>query len=255
MSNKREREKRREQRLQEETKVDSGERRTRLLQFGTGAMFLAVVAVAVLIVVNSGSSSGGDASNLKEVGAVDSLVNGIPQEDLTLGDPKAKVELIEYGDLQCPVCKAYSEEVLPQVIENRVKQGDAKLIFRNFTIIGPQSAPAGAAALAAGAQKRGWNYIELFYRNQGKENSGYADDEFLTAVAKGAGVKNIAQWNKERKGAKFTDEVTETFEQAQNFGFSGTPSFAIKGPNSNGIELLGTPSTPEALEEEIDKVS
>ena len=88
-----------------------------------------------------------------------------------LGDPKAKVELIEYGDLQCPVCKAYSEEVLPQIIENQVKKGKAKLIFRNFTIIGPQSAPAGAAALAAGAQGRGWNYLELFYRNQGKENS------------------------------------------------------------------------------------
>ena len=67
MSNKREREKRREQRLQEETKVDAGERRTRLLQFGAGAVFLVIVAVVVLIVVNGSSSSGGDATNLKEV--------------------------------------------------------------------------------------------------------------------------------------------------------------------------------------------
>jgi len=255
MSNKREREKRREERLQEETKVDSGERRTRLLQIGAGAVFLAIVAVAVLIVVNSGGSSGGDASNLKDVGSVDKLFNGIPQEELVLGDPKAKVELIEYGDLQCPVCKAFAEEILPPVIENRVKNGDAKLVFRNFTIIGPQSAPAGAAALAAGAQGRGWNYLDLFYHNQGKENSGYADDEFLTAVAKGAGVKDVAKWDEERKGAKLTGEVEDTFEQAQNFGFTGTPSFAIKGPSSNGIELLGTPSSPQELEEAIDDAS
>jgi protein-disulfide isomerase len=255
MSNKREREKRREQRLQEEAKVDSGERRTRLLQFGAGAVFLAIVAVVVLIVASSGGSGGGDATNLKEVEPVDSLVAGIPQEGLTLGDPKAKVELIEYGDLQCPVCKAYSEEVLPPVIENQVKGGKAKLLFRNFTIIGPQSAPAGAAALAAGSQGRGWNYIELFYRNQGEENSGYADDEFLTAVARGAGVKDIAKWNEERKGAKFTGEVRKTFEQAQNFGFTGTPSFAIKGPSSNGTELLGTPGSPEEIEEAIEKAS
>jgi protein-disulfide isomerase len=237
MSNKREREKRREQRLQEETKVDAGERRTRLLQFGAGAVFLAIVAVVVLIVVNSSSDE------------------GIPQQGLVLGDPKAKVELIEYGDLQCPVCKSYSEEFLPQIIEGQVKDGKAKIAFRNFTIIGPQSAPAGAAALAAGAQGRGWEYLELFYHNQGGENSGYADDDFLTAVAKGAGVKDIAKWNTDRKGAKFTDEVTATTEEAQNMGLTGTPSFAIKGPNSNGVELLGTPSAPEEVEEAIDNAS
>lgn len=255
MSNKREREKRREERLQAESKVDTGERRTRLLQFGAGAVFLAIVAVVVLIVVNSSSDDGGDAQNLKDVAAVDSLVTGIPQKEMVLGDPDAKVELIEYGDLQCPVCKSYSEEVLPQVIENKVKNGEAKVVFHNFTIIGPQSMPAGAAALAAGAQKRGWNYLELFYRNQGKENSGYADDEFLTAVAKASGVKDIAKWNKDRKSKKYTAKVKETNEQAQTYGFTGTPSFAIRGPNSNGTELLGTLSTPAEFEEAIDAAS
>jgi protein-disulfide isomerase len=255
MSNKREREKRREERLQAETRVDAGERRTRLLQIGAGAAFLAIVAVVVLIVINSSGDSGGDATNLKEVAAVDSLVSGVPQEEMVLGKPQAKVELIEYGDLQCPVCKAYSEEILPQVIENKVKNGEAKIVFHNFTIIGPQSAPAGAAALAAGTQKRGWNYLELFYRNQGKENSGYADDEFLTAVAKASGVKDIGKWDKERKSADITAKVQETTAQAQKYGFTGTPSFAIKGPGSNGIELIGNPSTPEEFEEAIDEAS
>jgi protein-disulfide isomerase len=255
MSNKREREKRREQRLQEETKVGAGERRTRLLQFGAGAVFLAIVAVVILIVVSGNEDSGGDAQNLDGVASVDDLVEDIPQQGLVLGNPTAKVEVIEFGDLQCPVCKAYSEEFLPQIIEGPVKQGKAKIDFRNFTIIGPQSAPAGAAALAAGAQGRGWEFLELFYRNQGRENSGYADDEFLTAVAKGAGVNDIAKWNTERKGKNLTDEVTSTFEEAQNMGLTGTPSFAIKGPSTNGVELLGTPSAPEEVEEAIEEAS
>ncbi len=253
MSNKKEREKRREQRLQEEQKVDTGERRTRLLQLGAGAVFLVIVAVVVLIVANSGGEDGGDAANLKGVSDVDSLVGSVPQNGMVLGKPEAKVELVEFGDLQCPVCKAYSEEILPQIIENKVDNGEAKVVFKNFTIIGPQSAPAGAGALAAGAQGRGWNYLELFYRNQGKENSGYADDEFLTAVAKAAGVKDIAKWNEERKGAKFTGEVAKTTEQAQKFGFTGTPSFAIRGPNSNGTELLGNLSNPQEFEEAIEE--
>jgi protein-disulfide isomerase len=256
MSNKREREKRREERERAETQVDSKGRRARMLQIAAGTVFLVLVAVVVLIVISSSSSSGGDASNLKEISAVDSLVEGVPQEDMILGDPKAPVELIEFGDLQCPVCKAYSEEVLPQVIEGQVAQGQAKIDFRNYAFIGPQSASAGAAALAAGAQGRGWNYLELFYRNQGKENSGYADDEFLTAVAKGAGVKDISRWNEERNGAKFKQEVEETTSEAENeLGFTGTPSFAIKGPSTNGLELLGTPKRTGEIQEAINKAS
>ncbi|MET0558297.1 MAG: thioredoxin domain-containing protein [Solirubrobacterales bacterium] len=252
MSNKKEREKRREERVQAEAKVQTGDRRTKLLQLGAGAVFLVIVAVVVLIVASSGGNSGGDAENLKEVSAVDSLVSGVPQDGMVLGKPSAKVELIEYGDLQCPVCKGYSEEILPQVIENKVKTGNARVAFHNFTIIGEQSLPAGAAAVAAGEQGRGWNYLELFYRNQGEENSGYADDAFLEAVAKASGVKNIAQWNKERKSSAITDEVKATTAQAQRYGFTGTPSFAIKGPNTNGVELLGTLSTPEEFESAID---
>jgi protein-disulfide isomerase len=253
MSNKREREKRREERLQEETKVDSKDRRQRLLQFGAGAVFLAVVAVVILIVVNAaGSDSGGD-TELEGVAATDSLLTGLDQEKLVVGDPKAPVNLIEFGDLQCPVCKAYSEEILPPIIGNEVKNGEVKITFRNFTIIGPESVPAGTAAIAAGTQGRGWTYLELFYKNQGKENSGYVTDEFLTSVAKGAGVKNIAQWEKERNSKKLKKEVEKTTEQAQTFGFNGTPSFAIEGPSTNGVELLGSPGDTQTIEEEIAK--
>jgi protein-disulfide isomerase len=251
MSNKREREKRREERLQEESKAGAGERRTRLLQLAAGAVFLVIAVVLVLIVVNSGSDSGGDAENLAGVTEVDELVAGIPQQELVLGDPKAKVELVEYGDLQCPVCKAYSEDFLPPIIENKVRNGDAKLVFRNFAFLGEQSPTAGAAAVAAGAQGRGWQYLELFYKNQGIENSGYADDEFLTAVAEGAGVKNIAKWNEDRESA--IGEVDRTTEEAEALGVSGTPTFAIKGPKTNGLELIGTPSSPGEAEEAIEQ--
>ena len=245
MSNKREREKRREERLQEETKVDSQDRRTRLLQLGAGAVFLVIVVVVVLIVVNgSESSGGGDAENIKEVAAVEKVFAGIPQENLVLGDPKAPVELKEYGDLQCPICKEYSEEILPPIFEKQVKNGEAKISFNNYIIISEQSIPAGQAAIAAGEQGVGWNFIELFYRNQGKEKSGYVTDEFLEAIAKGAGVKDMAAWNKSRKSKKTLEEVEATSSEAQNkFHFTGTPSFAIKGPSTNGIELLGQSET------------
>jgi protein-disulfide isomerase len=252
MSDKKEWEKRREQRLREETEAERLARRKRLAQLVSGAMFLAIVAVAVVIVIGQTQTSGGD-TNLEDVGLVEKQLEDIQQEGMVLGDPRAKVTLIEFGDLQCPVCKGYSEEVLPQVISGSIKNSEAKLDFRNYTIIGPQSTPAGAAAIAAGEQGRGWNYIELFYRNQGTEDSGYATDSFLEAIAKGAGVKDLAKWNADRKSKSILRQVSNTTEEAESLGFTGTPSFAVQGPGTKGLETLSTPGSAEALEEAIEK--
>jgi len=231
--------------------MNDGERRTKLMQLASGAVFLAIVVVVALIVLNSSNSdSGGDAESIEGAAEVSSSLRGIPQDEMTLGDPKAKVELVEFGDLQCPVCKGFAEEILPPIIENQVKNGEVKIDFRNFTIIGPQSVDAAAAALAAGAQGRGWNYVELFYKNQGAENSGYADDAFLEAVAKAAGVKDLAKWNEDRKLLR--PQVEETTTEAQQLGFNGTPSFAINGPGTQGLETLGTPDSTGAFEEAIE---
>lgn len=255
MSNKREREKRREERLQQEAAAETGDRRTRLLQLGAGAVFLVVAVVVVLIVVNASSSDSGGDTELEDIAAANQLFDGIPQQEMVLGDAKAPVELIEYGDLQCPVCKSYSEEVLPPIIEKQVKNGEASLTFRNFIIIGPESIPAGQAMLAAGEQGRGWNFLEIFYRNQGTERSGYITEEFLESVGKAAKLKDFAKWNEARKSQTLKNEVNATSEEAQRLGFTGTPSFAIKGPATNGLELLGTPGSTGELEEKIEDAS
>jgi protein-disulfide isomerase len=221
--------------------MTDAERRTRLLQFAAGAAFLALAVVLVLIVVSTSSSGDGGDTKLEGISEVNRRLAGVPQHGLVLGDPSAAVEVVEFADLQCPYCKAFTEEELAPIIENQVKKGEAKVAFHNFTVIGEQSLPAGAAALAAGAQGRGWNFVELFYANQGTENSGYADDEFLEAIAKGAGVRDIAKWNRERE--KFTAEVEATTAEAQQLGFTGTPSLAIKGPQTEGLKTIETPST------------
>jgi len=223
-----------------------------MVKLASAGVFLALVVIAVLIVVSSGNSGGGDSGNIVEAKEVDGLLAGIPQKGMVLGTPGAKVTVLEFGDLQCPVCKGYSEEVLPQVIENRVRSGKATLDFRNFTIIGPQSKPAGAAAIAAGEQGRGWNFVELFYRNQGTEDSGYADDEFLTAIARAAGVPDLARWNRARRSQAAIARVEATSAEAENLGFTGTPSFALEGPGTDGVEAIGTPESVDTLESAIE---
>lgn len=230
---------------------DAGRRR-RLLQIASAAIFLTVAAVLILIVVEANKSSGGDASNIRQAGEVRRLLAGIPQQGLALGDPAAKATLVEFGDLKCPVCKAFSEEIVPNVIESKVRSGAAKLEFRNFTIIDEQSIPAGAAAIAAGEQGRGWQFIELFYRNQGNETQPYVTDEFLTAIAENAGVSDLGRWNRERKSKRLLGQVEASTEQAESLGFEGTPSFAVQGPATEGLEAKGFLESTGELEAAID---
>jgi protein-disulfide isomerase len=253
MSARKDREERRAERVAAESAAAASERRRRLLQLAAGAGFLAVLAVVIVVIVaGSGSAKGGDPTHIGEAGVVDTLLAKSPQRQLTIGRPDAPVNLIEYGDLQCPYCKAYSETEIPALIEGPVAAGKAKITFRNLLIIGPDSLPAGAAAIAAGEQGRGWNYIETFYRNQGEENSGYVTEGFLEAVARAAGVKDMARWNQRRKSKAVRAEATRTTESAESkLGFHATPSFAIEGPGADGLELLDTPETTEQFEEAI----
>src|SRR5438093_3019352 len=135
-SRKEQRQQARAERQRHEAEQQARERRQRLLQLGSAAVLLAIVAVVAVIIVsqNSGGDSGGD-TKLEGVSQVTSELRGLHQQGLTLGDPKAKVTVVEFGDLQCPVCKAYSEQITPTIINGPVQDGQAKLEFRNWTII------------------------------------------------------------------------------------------------------------------------
>ena len=229
---------------------EGGERRRKLLQLASAAVFLAIAAVAVLIVVNA-NQGGGDPDDIDGAAEVNRDLAGIPQRGMTLGSLDAPARLVEFGDLKCPACAGYAEGIVAEVIESKVRPGRARIDFRNFVVIDEQSETAGAAALAAGEQRRGWNFVEIFYRNQGVESEAYADDEFLTAVARAAGVRDLERWNRARRSPRLLDEVQSAGDEARRIGFTGTPSFAVEKPDGN-LEPLGVVGSAEDLEAAID---
>jgi protein-disulfide isomerase len=250
-SRKEQKERMRAERLAREAADQTKERRRRLVQYGSAAAFVAIAAVAVLIIVSQsgGGSSGSGAEGASEV---QSELQGVPQRGTVLGDPKAKVSVVEFGDLQCPACKQFSDDTTQGLISGPVRDGDVKLEFRQYVIIGPDSKTAAEAALAAGEQNRYWNYIELFYRNQGLENSGYVTDDFLQSVAEGAGVPDIAKWNQDREDPKWDDVLSKSQSEAQALGFNSTPSFLVEGPG--GKNTFSGVLTLDQLEQAIKSV-
>lgn len=213
----------RKERLDADEAVGQQERRQKLLKLLGAAVGAAVVIVVIAIVI---SQSGGEDSK-SDTSAPKGLLSGIPQKGEILGDASAKVTVVEYGDLQCPICADYSHTVLPDVINGPVRSGDAKLQFKNWVIIGPQSIPAAKASIAAGNQNRYWQFIEDFYANQGTENGGYVTDQFLLKIAQDAGVPDLDRWQKDRRAVPTADLMAIDKQASGPLGFSGTPSFAI----------------------------
>jgi protein-disulfide isomerase len=192
------------------------------------------VIVALIVISQSGgddNGGGGSPSNAQGVGQVNAELQGIPQSGQVLGNANAPVTVVEFGDPQCPVCAAFSEQVAPDLISSEVKGGNVKYEFQPYLIIGPDSKPAMKAALAAGEQGRFWNYLQLFYRNQGGENSGYVTDDFLTSIARSAGVPDVEKWNTDRNDPKWDAVIQQGSSQAESLGFNGTPSIMVQGPN------------------------
>ena len=54
-----------------------------------------------------------------------------------MGNPNAKVKLIEIGSLSCPHCKAFEDEGVPALVEKYVKPGKVSWEFRPYLIHGP----------------------------------------------------------------------------------------------------------------------
>jgi protein-disulfide isomerase len=250
-SRKDEREQARQERVAAEAAEAASQRRQRMIQLGFGGVLLAAIVVVVLVVVSqsggggsTSSSGGGSASDVSDVALVKKQLAGIQQNGNVLGDPKAKTTIVEFGDPQCPICKIFSEQVSPGLISGPVRAGTAKYEFQPWLIIGPQSTPAAKAAFAAGEQGRFWNYIELFYRNQGEENSGYVTNDFLTSIAKGAGVPDISRWNSDRQSSKFDAQLASIKRQATQMGFQGTPTVYVQGPGGKKV-LPGVPTASQ----------
>jgi protein-disulfide isomerase len=206
----------------------SRERRIWLL---AGAAVLATLIVVVAIVVSQGGADDEDAPApapaQSEGGGEASSLEGIPQEGVALGDPDAPATLIEFADLQCPFCAEFATGELPQVIEDYVRPGRLRLELQLLAFIGPDSERGRQVAHAAALQNRMWDYTDLFFRNQGAENSGYATNAFLERLARqtpGLDPDQLAEDFGNPRAEALSRQAERLGRQLQ---VDGTPSFYL----------------------------
>lgn len=218
-----------------------------------GAVVAAVVAVGVLIgfSVTSGDEPAG-VDDLQDVAEVQAMLEGIPREGGTLGEPDAPVEIVEFADLQCPACAQASERLLPQLIERYVRPGETKMSFRFLTFIGPDSERGAFGAIAAAQQDALWPFVEVLYHNQGPENSDWLSETTLEATAEVLGL-DVPRWRADfEDNAVVVPPVQEAQQAASEAGVDSTPTFLVRGPR--GEEVITGVTEISAFEDAIAAV-
>jgi protein-disulfide isomerase len=220
---------RRAEREAREVQAASDERRARRLRMlGIAAAAVLVVVVGAIIISTTGSSDKGGKQTGAAEGAdtVQSQFAGIPQDGFTLGNANAPVTVEEFADLQCPFCKEAAAGIYPDVVAKYVKTGKVKMTYRPFAILGDDSITAAKAAVEAGNQKKAWDFIDLFYKNQGEENSGYVTDAFINRIASGVPGLDAAKVV-EASHSGSTEELQSANTEASKFGINSTPTFLV----------------------------
>ena len=103
--------------------------------------------------------------------------------------------MIEYVDLQCPYCAQYAIYVLPPVLRRFVRTRRVQLEMRRSAALGSSRRVAARALYAAAEEDRMWQSADLFYHNQGEENSGYVTPQLLRMLPPG---KRVAEQRRRR---------------------------------------------------------
>jgi protein-disulfide isomerase len=229
------------------------QRRSAIVNVVILAVLAAVVVVAVILI-----SGGGDdetaATPTPSAGAeqqAKDLYAGIPQKGIRLGDANAPATLVEIADLQCPFCAEYSNGAMPSVIENYVRTGKLNYELRLRSFLGRDSVRAAGAAAAAADENKLYQFADVFFRNQGPENSDYADDAFMRMIAEQVPGLDPAKVVAAADDPLAHPAVRAAEEFARSIGSESTPDFylRVKGRLTK-VEPQGT--APEDYANAID---
>jgi len=125
----------------------------------------------------------------------------------------------------------YFQDTEHKIVENFVDTGKVKIMFKDFTIIGPDSVSAAHFAHCAGEQEKFWEYHNILYTNWAGENNGWASNYNLLEFANelGLDMNELKKCNNENR---YKSLIESSNSDAQLLGLTGTPAFFVITNNS-----------------------
>jgi len=162
--------------------------------------------------------------------------------DPIIGNPDAKISIIEFSDFQCPFCARFHIQTLPLIIEEYIEDGKVKLVFRDFPIqnIHPNALPASVAAECANEQGKFKEMHDILFENQNQWNKQETADA-ISLFNQYATEMNLDQeiFDSCLSNGKYIEEIKNDLEDGRDYGISGTPGFFIGNDQIGYVELKG----------------
>jgi len=209
-------------------------------------------AVAIVLIGASLALRGGDGSSTPSASSADlAFLAGIPQSGTVLGNPDAKVTMLQYEDIQCPVCKRYTDDAFGAIVAEYVKPGKVKLDFRGLAFLGPDSQKALKVVLAAAKQDKLWQVAELLFKSQGEENTGWVTDEKVDEILAAVPGLDAAQVLADAQGAEIAKQITDVQQEATARNVQGTPTFYLRIGDEQPYQIVPE-LTPESFRPALD---
>jgi len=238
----------------EQAAARSDQRRRRLTILGSILAAAVIVVVAVVLIAGNHSddkttAASSNTAPVANSGAIQEQLGGVPQKGNTLGRSGAPITIVEYGDLQCPVCANFSNTIMPRVVQDYIRQGKARIQFRNFAFIGDDSNKLALASLAAGLQNKQFDFNELVYANQGEENSGYATDDYIKKIYASIPGLDAEKAMKDMGSQEVSDLLAKDMQLSQVQGISATPTIYVgrSGQTPTAVNYTDLPTKLQAL--------
>ncbi len=177
-------------------------------------------------------------------GTVQRLFGGLDQDAATLGEPEAPVTIDLFNDLQCADCDEYHLDVVPRLVEDLVRPGDAQLTYRHFPLGQRERVLADYGALAAAEQERQWQYVHLFFINQEVAVAEQVSEELLERIAAGVLELDVERWMDDFQNPSADEILDADAELALELKLTAEPAAVITGPRGTR-ELDGRPTAEE----------
>ncbi len=140
--------------------------------------------------------------------------------------PGAKVVLVEFGDYQCPACKAINP-LVNQILKDY--KGKITFVFRNFTLPQHQYAIVSAeSAEIAGDQGKFWEMHDMIYEHQDEWVISKSPQDLFVQYAKNLGM-NVDEFKKSLDANKYSDKIERDRNDGNSINIDATPTFFVNG--------------------------
>jgi protein-disulfide isomerase len=156
---------------------------------------------------------------------------------LSMGNPDAKVKVVEFADFQCPYCQYYEQKIEPTIISQYVDTGKIYYTISPMAFVGQESIDGALAAYCANDQNKFWEYRSIMFANLSGENVGSYTQGNLVAFAKSLGL-DVTTFNSCLTSAKHQSDIDAAAAYASNNGINSTPSFLVNGKKVDGMDQL-----------------